>query len=251
MADEKGTRSRLSKIDTLWSVVRRSHDPKDSIALSGQQQLLEIYGGAIRGYLLASVRDASLAEDLFQEFALKFVKGDFRNVDPEKGRFRHFVKRVISNLIKQHYRRSKVRQATSLSEAQPSEGTESTSEMESEQLLVASWRRDLLEQTWVSLAEHERDSGVNYNTVLRIRVEQPALSSEEFAEVVSRELDKAISSGAARVALHRAREKFANLLIGKVAESLDFADRDNIEAELIELGLIAYCRETLHSMTPD
>ena len=252
MERQRESQSRLSRIDTLWSVVRRSHDDESSISVSAQQQLLDIYGGAIRRYLVACVRDQSLADDIFQDFALKFVKGDFRNVDPEKGRFRNFVKTVVSNLVNQHYRKAKVRRAVSLEDAQPSESeTDSSSDSEEDQILLESWRSDLLEQTWAALAQHERETGVNHNTVLRIRVEQPSLSSGEFAEVLSQQLGKEVSAGTARVNLHRAREKFANLMIGKVSDSLEAPDRDAIEAELIDLGLIDYCRDTLESMMPN
>ncbi len=239
--------SRLSRIETLWSVVRRAHDAQDSLSLTAQQQLLDIYGGAIKRYLLASLRDADLADELFQQFALKFVKGEFRNVDPSKGKFRFFVKTVVYNLINHHYRKKAVRKERPLAGG-PAENAASDSDLNHEdRLFLNSWRDDLLEQTWEALAEHETKTGVPYNSVLRLRVTQPTLSSDEFAERLSAELGKPISSGTARVNLHRAREKFANLLIGVISGSLENPSRETIEAELINLGLIDYCREALDS----
>lgn len=248
MSDENQSNSRLSRIETLWSVVRRAHDAQDSIALSAQQQLLDIYGGAIQRYLLASLKDSSAADDLFQEFALKFVKGDLRGVDPERGRFRYYVKKVVSNLMNQHRRKQASRKEQLLLE-EDQQGDSACAELTSDEdrLFLASWRDDLLEQTWDAMAEHESKTGTPYNSVLRLRVGDPALSSEEFAEKLSALIGKPMTSGTARVTLHRARDKFANLLISVISDSLESPDKDAIESEMIDLGLIDYCREALAS----
>jgi RNA polymerase sigma-70 factor (ECF subfamily) len=243
---EEPSDSRLSRIETLWSVVRQAHDAEDAMSLTAQQRLLDIYGGAIKRYLLASLRDADLADELFQQFALKFVKGDFRSVDPSKGKFRFFVKTVVYNLINQHHRKKAVRKERPLVEEQ-AENPGGDDSNHDDRLFLASWRDDLLEQTWEAMAEHEAKTGVPYNSVLRLRVSQPTLSSEEFAERLSAELGKPISSATARVNLHRAREKFANLLIVVISGSLEDPSRETIESELIDLGLIDYCREALDS----
>ena len=245
MDSKDETHSRLSKIETLWSVVRRSHDDEEAVARTAQQQLLQRYSGAIRRYLVTSLRDENLAEDLLQEFALKFVSGEFKNVDPHKGRFRYFVKTVVRNLINQHHRKKSVRKEQRLVPDLPADmGTDSSQD---DLIFRQSWRDDLLEQTWQALADHEGETGVNYYAVLRLRVSEPQLKSDEFAQCLGEKLKKEISSGTARVTLHRAREKFANLMISLVSSSLQNPDRESIESELIELGLIDYCRDSLQS----
>ena len=76
----------LSQIQTLWSVVELAHGD-DTAMQSAQQKMLDRYGGAVRRYALAALRDEDAADDVFQEFALKFVRGDFRAADPGRGRF--------------------------------------------------------------------------------------------------------------------------------------------------------------------
>jgi hypothetical protein len=46
------------------------------------------YHRAVHRYLLGALRDEDAAEELFQEFALRFVRGDFRWADRGRGRFR-------------------------------------------------------------------------------------------------------------------------------------------------------------------
>ncbi len=45
--------------------------------------------------------------------------------------------------------------------------------------------------------------------------------------------------------LHRAREKFADMLLDEVIQSLDNPNRETLENELIELGLLEYCKPAL------
>ena len=99
----------LSHIQTAWSMVRRAHGDHTAVQ-SAQQALLDRYGGAVRRYALAALRDEDAADEVFQEFALKFVRGDFEGADPERGRFRAFVKTIVYRLIVDYQRRRKKRQ---------------------------------------------------------------------------------------------------------------------------------------------
>src|SRR5262245_13036501 len=94
---------RLSRITTLWTLVRRAHQTQDPQARDAQRQLLERYGGAVRRYLRALLRDVSATEDLFQEFACQLLEGDLGGADPQRGRFRNFVKGVLFHLVAKYY----------------------------------------------------------------------------------------------------------------------------------------------------
>jgi hypothetical protein len=48
-----------------------------------------------------------------------------------------------------------------------------------------------------------------------------------------------------RQILCRARDKFAEYVVGAVARSLPSASPEELERELIDLGLLAYCQEAL------
>ena len=98
----------LSRIQTAWSMVRGAHGDHTAVQ-SAQQRLLDRYGGAVRRYALAALRDEDAADEVFQEFALRFVRGDFGKADPERGRFRAFVKTVVYRLIVDYQRRQKKR----------------------------------------------------------------------------------------------------------------------------------------------
>src|SRR5262245_63341462 len=81
------TESRLSRIETTWTLVFQAHQGQEPDALARQRLLLR-YRGAIYRYLLGALRDPDAAEELAQEFAVRFLQGGFRRADPQQGRFR-------------------------------------------------------------------------------------------------------------------------------------------------------------------
>lgn len=235
----------LSRIQTLWSVVRRAHGGQTDVQ-PAQQMLLDRYGGAVRRYALAALRDEDAADEVFQEFALKFVRGDFGAADPERGRFRAFVKTVVYRLIVDHERRQKKRRQESPLHSNVPEPAATGGESGGDDALFrSSWRDELLARCWQRLAEQEQQDGAPHYTVLRYRVDHPDLRSPELAEGLSRQLGKPIQAGAVRVQLHRAREAFADLLLEEITDSLTDGGLDEAEQELIELDLLEYCRPAL------
>jgi RNA polymerase sigma-70 factor (ECF subfamily) len=239
----------LSQIQTLWSVVQQAHGDHTSVA-DAQQSLLDRYGGAVRRYALAALKDEDAADEVFQEFALKFVRGDFGQADPGRGKFRAFVKTVVYRLIVDYQRRRKaiVREGplhTNLAEPAAAEEHPALDEATSEAMFKNSWRDSLLARCWQRLADVEKESGKPYHSVLRYRVDHPDAHSPELAAGLSEKLGKPINAGAVRVLLHRARDTFADVLFDEVVHSLEGQSLDAVEEELIELNLLEYCRPAL------
>ena len=96
---------RLSQIATLWTMVDQAHGHDAAAVTTARQRLLERYGGAVKKYLHGALRDPEAAEELTQEFALRFLAGKYQGADRERGRFRKFVKGVLGHLIADHFRR--------------------------------------------------------------------------------------------------------------------------------------------------
>jgi RNA polymerase sigma-70 factor (ECF subfamily) len=219
----------------------------DTAVRPAQQALLDRYGGAVRRYALAALRDEDAADEVFQEFALKFVRGDFAAADPGRGRFRAFVKTVVYRLIVDYQRRQKKKSHEGSWHSNLAEKNEAAapSDEEEEAMFQASWRDELLARCWGKIAEYECQSGKPYHTVLRYRIEHPDARSPELAEGLSRKLGKPINAGAVRVMLHRARDEFADLLLEEVINSLADGSLDTAEQELIDLDLLEYCKPAL------
>ena len=243
--------SRLSRIDTLWSVVCEAHD-QSSDQQPAQELLLNRYGVAIKRYLIASLRDLDLAEEVFQDFALKFVRGDLKAVSPQKGKFRTYVKTVLANLIRNHQRKRAVTDRLGGMGSERDVAMELAADDQvddqEDRLLSAKWREDLLDRTWSALASDGAENSNHYCKILRYRVEHPAESYDQLCVAFTEISGRDIKPGNARILVYRAREKFAQLLIQLVADSLPAGSFDEVESELVELGLLDYCRETLQEL---
>lgn len=241
MADEE--RQRLSRISTLWTMVFQAHEGSPGTIGPAQAVLLQRYCGAIVRYLTVVVGDRDTADELAQEFALRMIQGKFHHAHPEKGRFRDYLKTCLFNLVREHFRKGK-KQPARLDEEAVQPATPAT-ESEEDTRFLNDWRTELLARTWEALEAHEQGTGQPQYTVLRYRTEHPEASSQAMAEELGLRLGKPLTAPAVRQALHRARERFADLLLEETGRSLETTDLDRIEQELIDLELLDYCREAV------
>lgn len=237
---------RLSQIQTLWTMVGRAHgDGPAQVVNSAQHQLLERYGKVVHRYLLGALRDAEAADELSQEFALRFVQGDLGGADPTRGRFRDFLKGVLFHLIGDFHRRRKKQALPLPNEHDPADSIEDPG---LDETFMKSWREELLKRAWGVLQTLEQEDGPPFHTVLQFRAAHPEMRSEEMASGLSEALGREVSASWVRQNLHRAREKFAEALLGEVLQTLREPTVGALEEELIDIGLIDYCRPALEQM---
>ncbi len=227
-------------MSTHWTTVFQAHNGPPEQVNAAISRLMCRYAGAVHRYLLKAVKDPDVAAELDQEFAVRFLRGDFRHSDPQRGRFRDYVKRAVQNLINDHYRRKKATPPTRSSIKEPA--VEDPALAQFEQQFIASWRADLLDRAWSALSELEQKTGQPYHTVLRSRVDNPDLPSNRLAEMLSAGLGRPLSAGAVRQALQRSRRKYVDFLLTEVQASLDRPSTDELEEELSDLKLLDYCR---------
>ena len=222
---------RLSRITTLWTLHVRAHSP-DAVA-AARAELLYRYRAAAYRYVLAAVRDADATDDLTQDFAVRFLRGDFRHADPGRGRFRDYLRTALSHLVTDYQRAKKHAPGPLAVEPAAPEDADTT--------FHTAWREELTERTWQRLAG-EQPTG---HAVLRLRVEEPELTSAQMAERLTEKLGRAQTAEGVRKALQRAHERFAEVLLDEVAATLEKPTVAELEAELQELGLTRYCRTAL------
>lgn len=231
---------RLSQLTTVWAELRQAHaGPDDQMAFT-RRRLLESYRRAVYRYLLGGTRDPEAAEELCQEFALRFLRGDFHTADPRFGRFRDFLKTSLARLISRyHHKRSRLPQSLP---AEMADGTGSQPDSAADAAFLQTWRDELLARAWEALRREQERSGRPVYLVLRYKVDHPDLSSPELAAGIGELVGRDLTAAAVRQALHRAREVFAALLYDEVAATLDNPNPDQLEEELVELNLHRYCK---------
>jgi RNA polymerase sigma-70 factor (ECF subfamily) len=238
----------LNHISTLWSVVARYQQGTPAEVSAAQQEMLRRYGKAVDRYLRGAVRDADAAEELAQEFALRFVRGDFKGADPQRGRFRDYVKGVLIHLVTDYHRRRS--RGPLVGADLPEPAVEEPPAAEADRAFLESWRKELLARTWDALARLEERTGKPLHAALRLRADAPDVPSADLAERLAARTGRPCNAAAFRQTLHRAREKFIELLIDEVAQTLDQPSRHDVEQELAELRLLDYCRHSLDRFGP-
>jgi RNA polymerase sigma factor (sigma-70 family) len=244
--DEQSFNSRLSRISTVWTLLARSHRAPDPEAAAARLAFIQRYQGAAYRYLLAAVRDPDAADDLFQEFALRFIEGRFCGADPQRGRFRDYLKTTLYHLVVDHQKRRRKR-PQSLDAAAIEPRAEPWDAARAEEQFRWSWRDELLARAWAALADRQRHGGQPFYSVLKFRAENAKATSAQMAQWLTGQLRPArpFTESGIRKTLQRARAQFADLLIDEVAESVGSHADDDVEQELIDLELLPYCSSAL------
>ncbi|MGE3819980.1 MAG: RNA polymerase sigma factor [Isosphaeraceae bacterium] len=248
--DRDSIEQHLSQITTAWTVLGEAHGLSPGRG-DAQSKLIQRYGAPVYRYLLAALRDQDAADELFQEFALRFIRGDFQRADSERGRFRDYLKTSLFRLIIDARRRQKrsneVRPLPQGPSGEPLlvDGETETLEDEADEQFLAVWRAELIATAWDSLKEVERRTGQPLHTVLRLRGDEPSLRSAEMAQRLSERLGRPLNAGWVLKKLLLAREEFTDALLEAVTRSVDDPSHENIEDELIDLGLLEHCRDAL------
>lgn len=237
----------LNQIDTIWPLV---HGDPGATREAAIDRLLQRYGDAVHRYLLGATRDPDVAEELFQEFALRLSRGDFQRANPGAGRFRDYVKTTLFNLIVDFQRRRQRRfdSLTLISDFVELNGPDATAE----HIFQRNWRHELIALSWRSLEQDELQSGKPYYTVLRLAADRPELRSHELAELLVAKIGRPLTAEWVRKWLSLARERYADFLVKEVARSLGAKPSEQeMYDELTELGLMTQCRKAWERWSED
>jgi RNA polymerase sigma-70 factor (ECF subfamily) len=234
----------LSHISTIWTVLLQAQAGTGDGGRLAQERLFQRYSAPVYRYLLAAVRNPETADELFQEFALRMMRGGFQNADREQGRFRSYLKTCLRHLIADHFVRLR-RHTAPLTEEVPEPRVEESVLLDSDREFLTSWRAELMKRAWVRLSQVEKETGQALHTVLRLRTDHPEVRSPQMAELLSERLGKPLTPEWVRKRLFVARAKFTDFLLEEVAHSLKGPTRDDLVDELTDLGLLEHCKDAL------
>lgn len=223
-------------------MVRDAHAINMDDRILAHERLFEHYHTAIYRYLLGATHDPHVAEELFQDFAVRLCSGKLATASPDRGSFRNYLRTVLINLINDHRRRRKPIPAA----AEPSE-RDIPPELDLDKLYLTALHEDLLATTWNVVRCFEESSGQLYFTILHARATQPDLTSDELTDWLNQQRvgHPPLVATSLRKTVQRAREYFSDVLIEEVAQRLGTHVLSEIEGELIELNLHAYCQTAL------
>ena len=207
------------------------------------EELCAAYWTPVYAFFRRRGEDEEAAKDLTQGlFTLLIEKGDIARADPERGRFRSYLKACAGNYAANQHAAANAQKRGGRDGPVPldrvaSDGAwriEPVDALTPEQAFERQFAKALLSTVLDRMAAEfeERDRAAQF-AGLRCYLE--AGGGPGFA-VTADELG--ISEGAVKVAVHRMRQRFRELLIGEVRHTLADPDdaRDEVEQLLAALG---------------
>jgi RNA polymerase sigma-70 factor (ECF subfamily) len=223
---------------TRWSLVAR--------AGSGSQQARDALETLCEGYwypLYAFARrrglDHHAAQDAVQAFFARLIeKQDLAAADRARGRFRSFLLAALSHFLANEWDRQRAqkrggaRQRLSIDEAQAElrYASEFAIEGSPETLFERQWARALLARA-LAAQEAEWTRAGRAALFARLKPYLTADGSDTTHAEIAQELS--LTENAVRIALHRLRKRYGELVRLEVAETV--ADPADVERELRDL----------------
>jgi RNA polymerase sigma-70 factor (ECF subfamily) len=239
MSQERTVKSKSGFPTTEWSAVLGAASTQPDRAAAALEKLCGRYWYPIYAFIRQNGNDVHKAEDLTQGFfAFVLEHHAFERAEPSKGRFRSFVLASLNNYILNEYDRTQTlkrgggQRIISFDEALGEELYlhEAVDHDMSQKLFERRWAAMLVRRVLDRLREEFEQRG---NTALFLGL-QPLLTCEPETgthESLARQLGMEI--GAVKVALHRARRRFGELLRREVAHTV--SRPEEVEEELRHL----------------
>jgi RNA polymerase sigma-70 factor (ECF subfamily) len=223
---------------TNWRLIAAAQGVDQPEARQALADLCAGYWYPLYAYLRQRGYPADRAQDLTQGFFASLLARDFlADIAPEKGKFRSFLLRSLQNyLANQHDRDHACKrgggQATLSIDLPDAEGRyayEPAHELTAERLFERRWALTLLERVLDQLGAEMASS---QKSVLFDRLSPTLMGRGEAASYAEIAVELAMTEGAVKVAAHRLRRRFRELIheeVGRTVERPEEVD-DEIHA---------------------
>jgi RNA polymerase sigma-70 factor (ECF subfamily) len=230
----------LSDLSTSWTLLIQAHQGAEAERKRARDTLIQRYRVVVRRYLGGALRHEPNAptavDDCEQECWKRLVEGRFQGANPQRGRFRDYLRAVLSNLVNDQRRQR--RQAPGELGEVASPLAEPFSDDEYRKVYGAELLRRALER----LRLQDEQTGQGFHAVLLTRRDHTEDSMEELARRLSQP-EQEQNANWVRQMLYRARRHLCELIRLEVAGELSNPTREAVDEELAELGLLVYCQE--------
>jgi DNA-directed RNA polymerase specialized sigma24 family protein len=212
---------------TRWSLVEVARGGDSPQARQAMAVLCETYWYPLYAYVRRSGRAPDEAQDLTQGFFASWLARDpLGSVTPDKGRFRSFLlasfKHYLSNQIVRDRTLKRGRGRSPLSiDLRDAEGRyvrEPSHELTPDRLFARRWALTLLEQVLARLGSEMEASG---KASLHDQLGPALLGSAQSAPYAQIAETLGMTEGAVKVAAHRMRQRYRELLVEEVERTVD------------------------------
>jgi DNA-directed RNA polymerase specialized sigma24 family protein len=219
---------------TQWSIVVAAGHRSLPDSQQALESLCRSYWYPLYVYVRRRVSDVQLAQDLTQGFFVALLEGDsLRAADRDRGRFRSFLLTSFKNFLANEWGKARAQKRgggcktvpLDLDSAEHRYSLEPVDELSPERLYDRQWALALLDEVLNSL----RNECITKGKEKLFQTLKPFLTGDSAPggyKDAAREL--ATSEAAAKVAAHRLRQRYREILrtriAGTVAEPVDVED---------------------------
>lgn len=223
---------------THWSVVLRAGDAPGDESARALDALCQGYWYPLYAYIRRLGRSPHDAQDLTQSFfAYLLEKRLLTKADPESGRFRSFLLGSLKNFMANEWRRQSAEKRganqTISFDAQDAEeryAVEPIDESNPQSLYEQAWAVAVLDQAMSLLEAEYASAGKQVLFEQLASCLQGDRTTSTYAEIGA---PLAMTEGAVKVAVHRLRQRYRELLRASVANTV--ADPLEVDGELRHL----------------
>ncbi len=224
---------------THWSVVMAAGRPKSASYRQALETLCQTYWFPLYAYLRRHGYDSHQAEDYTQAFfAGMRPGGGLRLADPKRGKFRSFLLVSLKHFLSNERARARAKKrgggrkvlSLDFQNAESQYALEPRDELSPEKLFERSWALTVLARTMARL-QAEAISANKQKLFDRLKVYLTAEKSSVPYRDAAAELDMAES--ALRVAVHRLRKRYREMLRDEIAQTV--TSDDQIDEEIRDL----------------
>ncbi len=239
MTSESSSAGRRDFPVTHWSLVLSVGKSDTTRAQAALSQLCQTYWFPLYAHARRRGYSPHDAEDLTQEFFAQLLERQALAVaDPQRGKFRSFLLAAMNHFLatEWHKARAKKRGAgqlvisLDLSAAEQRFDLEPADNASPDKLFDRQWALALLDAVLQSLEAEYADAGkTDFFSALRPTL-TGARESQPYAELAAK---LGLSEAAVKVAVHRLRKRYRDLIRAEIADTL--ADPAEVEAEIRHL----------------
>jgi RNA polymerase sigma factor (sigma-70 family) len=224
---------------THWSIVQAAGHPSSSRYKSSLETLCKTYWYPLYAYLRRHGYNADEAGDHTQGFFARIMeKRSIGSADPERGKFRSFLLTSLKNFISDEYARSQALKrgggknifSLDFALAEGRYCLEPKDEMSPEKLFERSWAITMLKNTLDRLSgeyKSERKKKLFGHLKVYLTADKQTSAYNDIAEKLQ------MTEGAVKVAVHRLRKRYRELLKEEIAQTV--SSQESIDEEINEL----------------
>ncbi len=210
---------------THWSLVHKAASPESPEARAALAELCSAYWYPIYAFIRRKGNGRDQALDLTQEFFTRLLeKRNIAAANPGKGRFRAFLRTDCEHFLIDQFRRRNARGGQTTTVSIDADGAEDRYRFEPadavtpDRLFDRAWALTLLDRVLDLLScEYAAKGGSELFNQLKIVLTQG--TSDVSAGTLAAQLGK--SEEAVRMAVHRLRKRYREILEEQIAATLD------------------------------